>query len=513
LVPYIGAGGDEHDVRVWAWLAFLRHLDGYGARHVFEQNYILWNTTLPLGGSPDQSADPGELIWFYPGKWFGVDMPVPTVQLKWLRHAQQDYERLLLAQDRGEAINALQLARLITKPVELEQGQRPDPAYALMTGTTSQKAWADAEKLLADTILLRRPGQTADPARQEELYLRTLQLSAPQERRLLVGRAVQWSWNTDPPNPREPGTWVDLNFSLDIYNASETTPDQNRLRWATVPPGFRINPQDVIVPRLATYHVQRAELKQKCNLDRVAAASRDPMELQFIDVFSQSVSPLKVVLPVAKSDRHEGELIIDGKLDDWSPDDVIQDGPMVRMLNRPALQRQELQLAATNSTVYTTWGRDNFYIAFALDGLQAKAEHAQNFVDYQQRRAWGEDLCEILIQPIYRDNKLGPVLHAVCKPNGGVWIERKTDTRAGDAGWKPLDASAARYSATTQESAWHGEVAIPWTAIMNQAGDPPTLLRFNFSQHKGGTGESATWAGPVDFGRDESFMGLIYLKR
>ena len=26
------------------------------------------------------------------------------------------------------------------------------------------------------------------------------------------------------------------------------------------------------------------------------------------------------------------------------------------------------------------------------------------------------------------------------------------------------------------------------------------------------TGESASWAGPIDFGRDESFMGLLYLR-
>ena len=59
--------------------AFLRHLDGFGVRNVFEQNYILWNSTLPLAGRPDQAADPGELIWFYPGEWFGTDMPVPTI--------------------------------------------------------------------------------------------------------------------------------------------------------------------------------------------------------------------------------------------------------------------------------------------------------------------------------------------------------------------------------------------------------------------------------------------------
>ena len=169
---------------------------------------------------------------------------------------QQDYEYLLLAQERGEAINALQLARLITKPVELEQGQPSDPAYALLTGTTNQQVWLDAGRLLADTILLRKPSEAPDPIQQEQVDLRTLQLSAPQERRMLMGRGAQWGWNNDPPNPGQPGTWVNLNFSLDIYNASETTPDQNRLHWGPlVPAGWEIHPQEVPVPRLETYHV------------------------------------------------------------------------------------------------------------------------------------------------------------------------------------------------------------------------------------------------------------------
>jgi hypothetical protein len=38
------------------------------------------------------------------------------------------------------------------------------------------------------------------------------------------------------------------------------------------------------------------------------------------------------------------------------------------------------------------------------------------------------------------------------------------------------------------------------------------VLRFNFIQHKHSTGESASWAGPLDFGRDDAFMGLLYLR-
>ena len=166
------------------------------------------------------------------------------------------------------------------------------------------------------------------------------------------------------------------------------------------PAGWQIKPQDVVVPRLGTYKVLQTTLHQKFNLDRLTAASREPLEIQFINGHDKVVSPLQFKLPIATSDRREGPLVIDGKLDDWTAADAIQEGPLVQMLNRPAVQKQELQPASTNSTVFTSWGRENFYLAFAVDGIATETHRSQNFVDYQERRAWGEDLCEILIQPI-----------------------------------------------------------------------------------------------------------------
>src|SRR3954469_20076173 len=130
LVPYIGAGGDERDVRLWAWLAFLRQAQVIG-----------WDGALPHSQSPQESADPNELTWFYPGRWFGVDEPLPTIQLKWLRRAQQDFEYLLLAKQRGQVIYSLVMARLMIKPVQTQPNEDPDPTHGLLTGTTDQQAW------------------------------------------------------------------------------------------------------------------------------------------------------------------------------------------------------------------------------------------------------------------------------------------------------------------------------------------------------------------------------------
>jgi hypothetical protein len=112
----------------------------------------------------------------------------------------------------------------------------------------------------------------------------------------------------------------------------------------------------------------------------------------------------------------------------------------------------------------------------------------------------------------------------VCKPNG-TWVERKGDPRTDatpDAdGWSAVGGTPARYYATVAGATWRGELAIPWRAITDdlaRAGGAggtrgrPTMLRFNFVQHRGDTGESASWAGPVDFGRDDSLTGLLFVR-
>ncbi|MGH7214162.1 MAG: hypothetical protein ACREIT_05310 [Tepidisphaeraceae bacterium] len=506
LLPYAGAGGDERDVRVWSWLAFLR-----------QAQFILWDTVLPRHADSNKPADPNELVWFYPGHWFGVDEPVPSVQLKWLRRAQQDYEYLRLAWERGEKINALLMARLIAKPVEIQPNQSPDPTYSLMSGTTDARAWSDAQALLARTILLREPGQAREPEKEHALNLQTLQWIEPQERPLLLGQATQWL--LDPVRNVNAGeNWINLRLGIDIYNASDTTPDQNTLQWSALPPGWQVKPQPVTISALQQYHVDRFGIEGRFNLDRLTEqASRQPVEVTFVNGFTKKQSKLRVVLPIAASDRREGRLAIDGSLGEWTAADAIQDGPMVRMIDRPALQSQHVRTASSASSVYTGWADENFYLAFKVTGAKpVDAGSGRNFIDYQSRRAWGEDLIQLVVQPVQADNTLGPVLHIAINPNGRAWVERKLDPRLHANPWQPLNGADVRFASTIEGPDWRGELAIPWRAITAASADAaparPTLLRFNFVQHQTTTGESASWAGPVDFGRDDSFTGLIYVR-
>jgi hypothetical protein len=135
----------------------------------------------------------------------------------------------------------------------------------------------------------------------------------------------------------------------------------------------------------------------------------------------------------------------------------------------------------------------------------------------------------MLLQPIYGDNTVGPLVHVICRPGGQVEIRRRLDPRMHADPFVPVAGADVRYAATVQEVAgrdpasapmadrvWRGEIAIPWAILHDPknplAARPPALLKFNFVQHQNATGQSASWAGPVDYGRDERFMGLLHVR-
>lgn len=498
LLPYAGTGGDERDVRVWAWLAYTR---GTAA--------VRFDTVLPRNDRREQISDPSELVWFYPGKWFGVEGVVPSLQLKWLRRAEQDHEYLMLADTRGQRLNAMLMARLLTRPVQITPSQSADALYTLLAGTADQSVWDSGMQLLAKTILIRPPGQEVDQQAQTALNIETLQWTEPQEKPIVLGRSTLFE-------PRADGK-IDLRIGVDLYNASDMTSNENRLGFERVPRGWIVEPEPTLIPPLAAYKAQRFALKAIVDPEQTNPRERAQMTANFTNGYTRRTTPAPMVLPAAISRRREGNLAINGSLEDWTDDDALCLAPLTRMLDRVTLQLHTLAQAKTTSSIYSGWSESNAYFAFKVSGLSTKPlPSAQNFVRYDFRRAWGEDVVQLLVQAVYADGSLGPVLHIACKPNGGQWSERKLDLREGSDAWEPLE-SGARYACTIDAGDWRGEVAIPWRAIhpINYAGGPgrlPVMLRFNFVQHQQDTGTSASWAGPIDHGRDDSLAGVLVLR-
>jgi hypothetical protein len=185
------------------------------------------------------------------------------------------------------------------------------------------------------------------------------------------------------------------------------------------------------------------------------------------------------------------------------------------MLNRPMVEKQELRLAELPSAIYSTWTASWLYFGFRVDGVEAMPANAESsYLTYQGNRAWGEDACEMLMQPVYADNSVGPLLHVAMKPRGQLEISRRLDPKLHATPWQAFAGAGVRYKASTEGTTWRGEVMIPWDMLNDpqHMGKRPVLLLYNFAQHRGSVGESASWAGPVDFGRDEGFMGLVEVR-
>ena len=498
LIPYVGAGADEREVRLIAWLAFLRNA-----------RLVQWDGVLPLETSPQQEALVDQLVWFYPGSWFGVDAPVPSLHLKWLRRAEQDYEYLYLARQRTQHPRALVLARLLTKPVEVRVGQRPDASEALLSGTADPEAWNQALVLLARTIRLSAPGQAPNEAVERRLAIDLSNWSELHETPVLLGRAIEY-------DVADQGRIVALRLGVDIYNAADRQPENNQLQWGPAPAGWMAPQAPVKVPRLGVYHVDRFFLSAQVDADRVTPESRQPVKVTFVDGYTGKLHSLQVAAPISWSEYRNGPAPrVDGSLGDWMREDALHDGKLIEMLSRPAVQKQQLRYGTSPSAVYSTWTQSGLYLGFHVEGVDGPAQgFGRNFTDREFRRAWGEDVVEVLAQPIYEDNSVGPLLHLACKPQGQIEIARRLNPKLNATPWQAFTGADILYGATVQANVWRGELAIPWEAVNDAGhrGQRPVALRFNFAQHRGATGMSYTWAGPVDHGRDEQLMGLLSIR-
>ena len=161
---------------------------------------------------------------------------------------------------------------------------------------------------------------------------------------------------------------------------------------------------------------------------------------------------------------------------------------MVVMLNRPALQRQEFQRRFHRLRSLQRVGRRELL-------RRVRARRARRSDHCTRRRIssptkiagrGAKTSARFSSSRVYADG-LTPwnVLHIVCKPNGGVWVERKLDQRTNLKEWDVVEGAGVRYATTTpQGGKWNGELAIPWKLIGDEARGLPSLLRFNFIQHR-----------------------------
>ena len=149
---------------------------------------------------------------------------------------------------------------------------------------------------------------------------------------------MQWIWEDPAHVAGNDGVFVRLG--VDVYNAGDNRPDQNLLQWKSAPDGWEFSPWPQPISALQTYGVQRFSMTARVNLQQIVPSNEKPVEISFIDGYTHNDFRAKAMLPIATSDRRSSKLVIDGKLNDWNSADLLANGKLVKMLDRPSVQRR-----------------------------------------------------------------------------------------------------------------------------------------------------------------------------
>lgn len=519
------------DARLWGWAAFLREASVL----VFDQPVV----------DPTKTVEAGRPVWFYPGRAFDAEQPViPTVQAKWIRRALQDHAYLRLAANRGgsEVLDAL--VQNVVSPVRVRAAQPLESMADLLLGLTHSAAWDEAIGHVAG-LIADREGQLH--ARQT--WLARLETPKP--------FATRVQWDLAEVNDTQPSDEAARQFAgfsreappeLRLYQRVEVAfrnnapprPEGFELAWTQMPdsdlagesPWQTLAPsRDVSAPPTGELAVEAVSVWAPVNaLPRYAAGSQ-PGRLRVTNWFSGASGATNVAAPAFAVDERRAVPVLDGRLGEWSSTEAIQDGPLVRYHNRQTIRTSELERMETETELFAGWTRAGLHFAFKVDADAAQTadgddQVARTFVERDAGRIVGEEACEVLLQPVFAEAggeaMAGPLLHLVFKPNGTLLAQRRADSAA-LVTWQPVAADLRYAARLTDDGAWRGEVTIPWSALnlIQFGGRPPStdllarvpnLLRFNFSQHRP-TAASASWAGPIDDGRDESVTGALVIRR
>lgn len=457
------------------------------------------------GGASSRAA------WFYPAERLdGVPRGtavVPGIGLKWARRAQQDWELLELAYRRGGGgaggpggaagpggrqvvLSVLQVmaggsgTAPPTGPGSASVGRPDEPGTDLLADASDAEVWTHGMELV------RRAAAWQDPTRfrSESEAQAWRMMEAAELRRWLLGVEV----------PR---------FLATAARWSQAVPGGTlRLEVRLTPVEAGVQRRVVGLPEAA---VEGDLVRVSLPVDMawsgegwssawaVSATASPPSEA----VFTRELSvPVAAVRPSTDA----GAVRLDGSLDEWTSGEAVHRGGLVRMLDAGTAASGRLVRSGKDTLVLMRWEPEGLWVGLRLSGVSHRgAAVGTNFVTEAQGRAFGEDLCRLVLR------SGGSEVRLLLKP-AGLTVE---EAPAGVA------SAVVPYAAVTEgvpgeggrdERVWRAELRVP-SAMLGGPLSVGQAIEMNLIRHDRETGESSSWAGPID--RDlQPFRGVLVLR-
>jgi hypothetical protein len=447
----------------------------------------------------------------YPGQWFSVAKPVPTIRLKMLQRGLQDVAYLnalgsMKSRD-GKADLAEFLAHHLVRFAHTDA--LDGSLWSLRTDGLCRdyRPWALARMIAGRE--LAKPGEgtraEVEPAGFDSSLLME-QFRQFSEDLVLECQGIKASRRVDLDSEQAAINWT-CYLAMRNYRderVSGTLGFADTSSGMTFPEAaFKVADLDWGYPLL----VQLSEQSRSTSVNMFGIASRDVVFRS--DAGQEIVLNCRsnaLLVPLVAPDTIQ----IDGRFEDWSEPigpvagdfwRIVSDGPEQMLFGQPASRG-----ATWSTTVQVAHDRQNLYFAFRCEQPPgSRLVRYSNDIEMRSGHASGEDLVEVLIDP---DNRrtLDPkdAYHIVVKGNGAVISCRglPAASMGGSYPW-PNHAHAA---VKIFDDYWQVEIAVPLADL----GAVDKLDRWwgvDLVRVAGSIGEISSWSGagsqlyvPISFG-------------
>ena len=499
--PYSGSLAVEAPpihARSLAWQAFLQDHEAIFLDQVTNWPDDVFDRPIRARKKPTD----GWLV--YPGQWFGLDTPVPSVRLKHLQLGIQDYQRLKLLEKNGRKETAKLIAGSLIKATGTEAygdnyqdglfGRRvDDPAV-----------WELAGRMLDDELhsLLNEGAAAGDGAERAD-WVRFLRQTRRIEAECESARLL-----TDN-RPEHEGFLLTYEVAI---RSEQRTPLEGELKFGPLPPGAAGISDVVRVGPIPEMGLAREKLIASC--PKLPRTDLDGHSIQNLVFDSGAPEPIQIAATtsVVQVPTAPWPIKVDGNLDDWPPNEFNAAGDF-RLITAHDGPGNERRKAESQTAGYLCQDQGILYI-----GIQAaappearettNATPLRNFVEYKDLMPVGEDLVEILIDPTNSGTQSGDLYHIVLKSTGNTVFERGVRMVPPIGKVQSWPGLPPRCEVSRTDRGWSAEIAIPVSTFGPDAAANP-VWGFNLARLEPIRGEYSDWARAPRYCYDPKTLGNL----
>jgi hypothetical protein len=499
-----------------AWQAYR-----FGCDAIFLPRVTEWppdgaaGADTPAGGRllPGEAASAHMLLW--PGKPYGLTLPVPSIRLKRILRGVQDFEYLwLLEHNQRPAVADLMAADLFAFGGTGCYGEhmldsRPNG------WVHNASAWLLARSLMARELTVAIEQADRQPSTQPTGANASF-----------LDFAHQIDWRRHVEGVRRVNTYVEgvrvrlepkktdrpvaVNATVVTFNATRE-PYSGALSIPELPKDWQIGHDPAPIENLRPTRTTIREIETftasiPTNIDGVLN-----LQLRALPEHGDPTD-LPARLCVLTAHKFSQPVVLDGKLTEWplATNNAAGDFVLVGALDVPKVGRPNPDRPSQQTIVFVGHDAENLYVAFNCqdDRLDSRIVTQSNRVSYDDLWPTGEDVLEVVLDPAGDAVVPQDLYHVAVKANGAVITERGAPclARVGGHGDWPGFVTAA-VDDKSQPGRWMVEIRIPLANI----GKLAPVWGINFARYNARLGEYSTWSGARRYLYSPASLGNIQL--